>query len=96
MMTLTCHEASWAVSCEANCFGWPWTVPVLALTVLHPRKVLRPGKTRTTGHPSNQSKLKKKKKDCLQVEINCKLRYNDSVLFVLAQVGVFLPLCVYT
>ena len=31
------------------------------------------------------------KKECLQVEINCKLRYSDSVLLVLAQVGFFPP-----
>lgn len=89
MLTLTCHETSCAVSREANCSAWPWTVPVLALTVLHPRRILRPGKTRTTGHPSNQSKWKQK--DCLQVAINCRLSYNDPVLLGLAQVGFHSP-----
>lgn len=71
IMTLTCNETSSAVSCEATCFGLPWTVPVLALTVLHLRKTLSPRKTGTTGQPNNQPKWKEK--ECLQAEINCML-----------------------
>lgn len=71
IMTLTCNETSSAVSCEATCFGLPWTVPVLALTVLHPRKTFSPRKTGTTGQPKNPPTWKKKKNAYKQRSTAC-------------------------
>ena len=72
-----CSQERW------NSVGLPWTVWILPLTVWHPRKILGPSKPRTTAQSSNHPTWKKKK-EFLQVEINCKLRQNKRMLLVLA------------